>query len=158
MVVAYTTNMNTLTIENFAKNALGRLVGQSHFTMIRSFAGDLKAAGLDITVEQCRILFCLYQGDGRMQQEISDYLLQEKSSTSRLLNSLEEKGYLKRVQGEQDERQKLVFLTPKGRSIEGTCLNCAYEFQIRVQERFSPEEWTQLITLLQKLNHVVKTL
>ncbi len=149
--------MKTSDIETFAKNALGRLVGQSHFCMLRSFATELKAAGLDITAEQCRILFTLYIEDGRKQQDISDFLVQEKSSTSRLLYSLEKKGYLQRKQGSDDERQKLAFLTPKGRSIESTCLDCAQKTQSRIKEKFSDEDWDQLIVLLQKLNTVVKS-
>ncbi len=149
--------MNTLDVEKFAKNALGRLLGQSHFRILRAFANNLKASGLDITAEQSRILFTLYIKDERKQQDISDFLLQEKSSTSRLLNSLEKKGYLVRKQDVSDERQKIVYLTDKGRSIERICLDCAQKTQANVQEQFSPDEWKQLIALLRKLNDVVQT-
>ncbi len=150
--------MNTSEVEKFAKDSIGRLVAQSHFSIIGGFSKYLKSAGLDITTEQSRILFTLYLGDGRKQQDISNFLMQEKSSTSRLVNSLEKKGYLIRKQGEEDERQKLVYLTPKGRSIERTCLTCAQEAQASVREKFDEKEWKQLILLLQKLKTVVRSL
>ncbi len=150
--------MNTTELNNFIEKALGRYVGVSHFSMLRIFARELHAAGIDLTTEQCRVLFTLFIQDGRPQQEISDLLFQEKSSTSRLIDSLERKGYVQRKQAENDERQKKVFLTPKGVTMQEPCTQIAREVQENLREHFSPEEWEQLLYLTQKLSQVVRAL
>ncbi len=150
--------MNLDTIENFANNAIGRLLGQGYFNTLRIFARELKIAHLDVTVEQCRVLFALFIEDERTQQEISVFLMQEKSSTSRLVNSLEKKGYVRREIDIHDERQKRVVLTTKGRSIEPLCLQCARQAQTRIREQFSEEEWKNLLILSRKLVEITRTL
>ncbi len=143
--------MKNIEIEQFVNSAIGRLVGQSHFSLMRHFANELKNIGLDITGEQCRVLFVLFLEDDRTQQEISTFLYQEKSSTSRLVHSLEEKGYVQRKQDILDERQKRVVLTDKSRNIEKLCLQCAQDTQSAIESKFTKEEWNTLMFLLQKL-------
>ncbi len=150
--------MDISKIENFTNNALGRLVGLSYFSILRIFARELKNASLDITVEQSRLLFTLFIQDNRTQQEIADFLIQEKSSTSRLIDSLEQKGYVQRWPDKQDERQKRIILTPKAREIEPICLQCAQRAQSNIQEHFSHEEWANLLTTLRKLSEVTRSL
>ncbi len=150
--------MNLDTIENFANNAIGRLLGQGYFNTLRIFARELKKAHLDVTVEQCRVLFALFIQDERTQQEISVFLMQEKSSTSRLVNSLEKKGYVQRQTDRHDERQKRVALTTKGHSIQPLCLECAKQAQTLIREQFSEEEWKNLLMFMRKLAEITRTL
>ncbi len=150
--------MQNSDLSSFIAQSLGRYVGISHFSMVRIFSRELKKKNINLTLEQSRVLFTLFIEDGRLQQEISDLLFQEKSSTSRLIDSLEGKGYVQRKQSEQDERQKLIFLTPEGRAMQEPCTNVAREVQESLKEHFTPEEWTQLMHLTQKLSQVVRTL
>ncbi len=150
--------MDISKIENFANNAIGRLVGLSYFSMLRIFGRELKKVSLDITVEQCRLLFALFIQDNRTQQEIADFLIQEKSSTSRLIDSLEQKGYVQRRPDKQDERQKRIVLTPKAREVEPICLQCAQKAQTAIKEQFSEEEWQNLMQLTQKLAEITRAL
>ncbi len=133
-------------------------MGISHFSMVRIFTRELTKKNIDLTLEQSRVLFTLFIQDGRLQQEISDLLFQEKSSTSRLIDSLERKGFVQRKQSEHDERQKLIFLTPAGAAMQDPCVNVALEVQESLKEHFTPEEWAQLMHLTQKLSQVVRAL
>ncbi len=150
--------MQNLEFDQFVTQSLGRYVGISHFSMVRIFARELKKKNINLTLEQSRVLFTLFIQDGRLQQEISDLLFQEKSSTSRLIDSLERKGYVQRKQSEQDERQKLIFLTPAGAAMQEPCVMVAREAQEKLKKQFTPEEWTQLMRLTQKLSQVVRAL
>ncbi len=145
-------------LNQFVAQSLGRNVGVSHFSMARAFARELEKKNINLTLEQARVLFTLFIGDGRPQQEISDLLFQEKSSTSRLVDSLERKGYVQRRHSEQDERQKLVFLTQEGAALQDPCTQVAREVQESLKEHFSPEEWSQLMNLTQKLSIVTRAL
>ncbi len=143
----------------FATQSLGRYISSSHHSLVRLLARQLQATNVDLTAEQCRVLFVLFFMDGIMQQEIGRVLLQEKSSVSRLVHALESKGYVRRVQGAHDERQKHVYLTSAGWAMQEMCLQCVQNVQNPVRERFiaaaSYEEWQQLMVLLQKLSHVL---
>ncbi len=145
-------------LTQFIAQSLGRNVGVSHFSMARAYARELEKKNINLTIEQARVLFTLFVGDGKPQQEISDLLFQEKSSTSRLIDSLERKGYVQRRHSEHDERQKLVFLTPQGALLQDPCTQVAREVQEHLKEHFSPEEWTNLMYLTQKLSAVTRAL
>ncbi len=138
-------------LKDFADGAIGRYVGISHFTMARLFARELQKAGIELTTEQCRVLFVLFMEDGATQHMIGQLLWQEKSSLSRLINTLENKGYVYKISSRSDERQKHVHLTEKGWAMQDVCLQCAADMQKRIEDKFSPEEWEQTIFLLQKL-------
>jgi DNA-binding MarR family transcriptional regulator len=51
--------------------------------------------------------------DGATQEELSSQLQINKAATARAVASLEQKGYIERLQDEQDKRQNHVFLTVK---------------------------------------------
>ncbi len=155
-LVVYTTFVNTTELEIFLEQALGRYVGVSHFSMIRIFARELHDSGINLTAEQCRLLFTLFIQDGRPQQEISALLFQEKSSTSRLVDSLERKGYVQRKQVKSDERQRRIFLTAEGQALRNPCWQVAKRVQNNLKEHFSHEEWEQLIYLTRKLSEVAR--
>ncbi len=143
----------------FASQSLGRHVSCIHHSLVRLLARHLQQVNVDLTPEQCRVLFVLFFMDGTTQQEIGRVLLQEKSSVSRLINALESKGYVRRIQGTQDERQKHVHLTQEGWNMQNVCLQCVQSMQNPIKENFiartSEEEWQQLLTLLQTLSSTI---
>ncbi len=148
--------MRSLEIQHFVDTALGRYIGISHFSMARIFAKNLQKAGMDMTVEQCRVLFVLFMEDGATQHKLGQILWQEKSSLSRLINTLVSKGYVKKIQSQNDERQKHIHLTEKGWALQEECLLRAQETQDPIEKKFSPEEWRQLLFLLKKLADITR--
>lgn len=56
--------------------------------------------------------------EGRMTQvELGTYLAMDKATMVRMLDSLEELKYVKRVQSEKDRRSKYLELTPAGKKV-----------------------------------------
>lgn len=72
-----------------------------------------------ITAGEYPFLFCLYKNDGFSQEEISSYLMIDKSATTRAVNSLIEKGLIKKEKDISDKRVYRIFLTDKATSIKG---------------------------------------
>jgi DNA-binding MarR family transcriptional regulator len=60
------------------------------------------------------------QGDGLTQAELTEYLYIDKAATSRVLDSLQARGYVERRPSAADRRKKLIFLTEAGRDLEAT--------------------------------------
>ena len=86
---------------------------------------DLQSNGLDITIEQWRILFYLWKEDGINQQELAKRSKKEKSTITRQIDILEKKGLIIRRSQSSDKRNKQIFLTQQGKLIEDNALNTA---------------------------------
>jgi DNA-binding MarR family transcriptional regulator len=93
------------------------------FGLKRSFHGTLRVsrAGLaacGLTAARFDLLYCLYQRDGRAgaQRTLTRELGVTRSTTSRMLASLEALGVVKRTRHFGDRRQRWVTLTDAGRA------------------------------------------
>lgn len=71
----------------------------------------------DISVTQCYALEALSQNGAMGVNRLSSELRLEKSSASRMIDSLEDKGYVRRAADPQDGRAKIVELTSEGQRI-----------------------------------------
>ncbi|MGL5435489.1 MAG: MarR family winged helix-turn-helix transcriptional regulator [Lachnospiraceae bacterium] len=69
----------------------------------------------NLTAAEQPFFAVLQKCDGVTQDELSALISVDKSATARTVKSLEEKGYVTRVQDEQDKRQNRVFLTEAAR-------------------------------------------
>ena len=90
----------------------GKLTKRFQDQMQKAFS----AAGHKVTVEQFTILAQLWYQDGLRQQEIAEAIDRDKTTVSRVLNTMIKKGLVVRVQG-NDKRERLVHLTKHGREL-----------------------------------------
>ncbi len=67
-----------------------------------------------ITINEALILCCLKEGTSKTANEICKYIGLSNSRISRVINTVEEKGYISRKLGTYDKRQMIFELTPKG--------------------------------------------
>ena len=72
---------------------------------------DRRVRRLGLTRSQWWVLNHLFRNDGAIQSELADTLEIEKATLGRLLDRLEEKGWIRREADSQDRRAKRVFLT-----------------------------------------------
>ena len=94
--------------ENLSRN-FGFLISDVARLMRKNFDSRVKEIGL--TRSQWWLLNHLFRADGITQAELAETLEIERSSTGKLLDSLELKGWIKRVVDKNDRRSKRVFLT-----------------------------------------------
>jgi MarR family transcriptional regulator for hemolysin len=81
-----------------------------------SFDAHLKGMGL--TAARGRVLFYLVnRPEGATQSEVTDFLQVENPTAVRILDGLEELGYVERQPSPHDRRAKLIVLTPRGKPI-----------------------------------------
>ena len=71
----------------------------------------------NLTAAEEPFLMAILNNDGFTQEELTVYVGVDKAATARAVRSLEEKGYLTRVQDPRDKRQNRVYPTEKAREI-----------------------------------------
>nr|WP_321403787.1 MarR family transcriptional regulator [uncultured Desulfobacter sp.] len=93
-----------------------------------------------MTAEQWGAILLVLNGDAQTQGEIGRQLLLEKSSTSRLLNGLERRGWITRTRDPKDSRQKLVTPTPRVLETAERCAVIARQVISDAQRGMTREE------------------
>ena len=104
-----------------------------------------------INVARWRILAVLAMGDGITISEIIDRAMMEQSALSRVLMTMEEEEYVRRVSGREDARYVEVFLTEKGRALFNSLDPLVRRRQNRLLKGFSPQETEAAFALLRRL-------
>jgi DNA-binding MarR family transcriptional regulator len=94
---------------------LGRLMGLAGQVMLRRLARNLAEAGFDLTAEQGILLKHIDTNEGLNQKALTNWMFRKKAYMTRLIDSLEGKGVVVRVQDKADRRQNMIYLTPRGK-------------------------------------------
>jgi len=90
---------------------LGWLFHDIHRLLGKKFERHLPGIGL--TRSQWRVLIALKRGDGLTQTELADVTALEKAPLGKLLDKLEDKGWLTRRDDPDDGRARRVYCTSK---------------------------------------------
>lgn len=76
-----------------------------------------KENNIDLTYEMHQIMASLWRKDGIKQQELADRTLKDKASMTFLIDNLSKRELVKRMEDPSDRRNKLIYLTPKGKQM-----------------------------------------
>jgi len=97
----------------------GFLISKIHQMSGRIFTKKLKSYNLyEINSAQGRIIFVLWQSNGISIQELAKKTALEKSTLTRMLERLENSGYLLRISSKNDRRKTIVKLTAKNEELK----------------------------------------
>lgn len=99
------------------RESLGFLAWKVARLKTNDLAARFVEAGVEITVEQWRVLIPLYKTAGLTQGKLCELLSQEKTGVSRLVAALEKRGYVRRETGKADRRVKYIHITSPGREL-----------------------------------------
>jgi DNA-binding MarR family transcriptional regulator len=119
---------------------IGFIVARTHRTMLNTLQQRLVDNNFDITAEQAIIIMKLYQKEGISQQELSDALFKDKSSIKRLIDNMERKNFIVRVPDQNDGRNKLIYLTHRGKALREQMAEVAICLLDEAQENIDTEE------------------
>lgn len=116
---------------------------------------ELANNGINITIEEWRILFYLWNEDGINQQELATIANKEKSTITRQVKGLELKKLVYRSAKDNDRRNKYIFLTKEGHNIKDKAISASEKVINKAQNNISDNE----LSVLQKaLNKVINNL
>jgi len=112
----------------------------------------ISALNVGITIDQFAALDAIYCHEDICQRDLSKLILKDRSNTGRILNILEENGFVERVTDTKNNRLvRKIYITEKGKNLIDTHhVNLRQEF-IKVFEEVSDEEFVTLRQTLDKL-------
>jgi DNA-binding MarR family transcriptional regulator len=113
---------------------------------------EIKLKDYNLTHLQFSILINLYKNNVTTQKELLKYTYGDETSITRLVDRLESKGYLKRVQSSEDKRKKMLLLTEEGVILTEELITSAKKVNSEITANLSKEESTLLLELLQKID------
>ena len=107
--------------------------------------------GLDISPEQWVILKIVTQYDGISQVDLAQKAAKDTASITRILDILEKKGLLGRVQDANDRRKYLVTATKNGNDFIAEHLDKIISIRKQALKGISKAELDSLRTVLEKM-------
>ncbi len=97
--------------------SLGYLVYQASGSIRKRIGRELARKGYPIRADQFSALVYIWDQDGQTQRALSEKLYRDKTTVSRLLSKIESLGLIRRVAGQEDTRERLIYLTDAGREL-----------------------------------------
>ena len=94
----------------------------------------------NITAAEQPFFMALQRCEGVSQEELTEMVCVDKAVTTRVVKSLEEKGYLTRVKDTQDSRQHRIYPTPLTRELGAEVQKDLLAFNDAVTQGISKEE------------------
>jgi DNA-binding MarR family transcriptional regulator len=114
---------------------------------------ELRKRNFDITIEQWLVLKTVFEQKSVNQLKIGEMLYRDKPTISRMVKSLEKKGYLKRSPSEEDLRENVVELTQEGEKYVEAILPTVLELREKGLGNLNPQEREFLTNILQKIRN-----
>ena len=127
----------------FLISDVGRLVGKRF--------DDLARLSVDLTRAQCRALAYLSHYGDINQARLADLLEVAPISAGRLLDRMEEGGWIERVGNPRDRREKQIRLTEKAERTLDDAKRVGDQIAAEGLSGLTEEEAKQLIALLQRV-------
>jgi DNA-binding MarR family transcriptional regulator len=140
-------------LENFLPYRLNVLASLSSNALAQIYAERFA-----LTIPGWRVIATLGQYERRTARDIAAHGVMHKSTVSRAVASLEERGLIARRANPEDRREELLELTGEGRAIYEAVAPEALGFEARLVAVLSPSEQESLARLIDKLDRHARTL
>jgi len=137
---------------NFLENPYSDLI-RSIGEKIKSMA-DQNINTLGLNSQQGRLIGYIYehQESGIIQKDLAEVFQRKGASITSMLQGLEKKGYIERRVSSANERQKNIYVLPKGINLIEN-FNAAFaEVEKSITSKLTEEEKDILLSLLIKVN------
>ena len=130
---------------------LGMLIGQVHRLSTKRFVQNSHTHGLEISLDQWLVLGPVWKNDGISQKDISEYCGKDKTSVTKIIDTLEKKNLVVRVTDQLDHRVKRVVLSQKGRELFLSALPVMAQTRDELRSGISDKEIEVLKSILNKI-------
>lgn len=107
--------------------------------------------GYDITAEQFLLMDTLWTEGTISQQQIADIMLKDKNSVVKLIDSLEDKKLVKRVNSPKDRRQNLIKVTGKASGMKDGMTIIALSTVEKITEGIDDADIQTFISVLDRM-------
>lgn len=110
------------------------------------------ARGFGITAVQMASLVCIRDFPGVDATRLSELIRFDRTTIGHVLGRLEQKGLIKRREGNKDKRTKTLHITKKGEKLLSDLIDLTPSIAVSILEPLSPDEGEELLRLLIKLD------
>ena len=131
--------------------SLGMLIGQIHRLSTKRFVQNSHKFGLDISMDQWLVLGPIWKNEGISQKGIAEYCQKDKTSVTKIINTLEKKNLVVRVPDQLDHRIKRIVLSNKGKELFHNVLPIMEQTRDELRSGVSDEEIDSLKAVLTKI-------
>tara|TARA_B100000927_G_scaffold99220_1_gene80248 strand:- start:999 stop:1451 length:453 start_codon:yes stop_codon:yes gene_type:complete len=96
---------------------IGMLMSQVDRLCTKKFVHNARKFGMDISQDQWMVIGPIWKQKGISQKEIAEYCGKDKTSVTKIIDTLEKKNLLVRYSDQIDQRIKRVVLSNKGKDL-----------------------------------------
>jgi MarR family transcriptional regulator for hemolysin len=137
------------------KLPLGMIVGRMNREMFRVLRKRTnESSDIKLTILQFGLLHAINRNvEGVIQQEIADFMVQDKSSILHIIDSLEEQQLVKRVVDPLDRRKNCLIVTDLGKEIIKHYLRIEFKLIDELEQGLSEsdmETFYKVVSTIQK--------
>ena len=104
-------------MESFLDQSPGYLINMTALLLKRELSSLLNREKLNVTTEQWAILNRLNENSGLSQNEVAKLTFKDNANITRMLDKLEQKGFIQRQMDPNDRRTWKVSITKDGRKV-----------------------------------------
>ena len=132
-------------------DSLGCLANHAAYAARSFLTRQLELHGIDMTIEQFKVMIVLWKEKVSTQQNIADFVGKDKTSVARLIAGLEKRSLICRTTDESDKRCNLVTLTPQGIALEEPTMKVLSEANAMLAGQFDAEELATTMRVLKQM-------
>ncbi|VTT37427.1 Salmolysin [Enterococcus casseliflavus] len=115
---------------------------------------EMRIKDLDISQQQGRMIAYIAQNEdkGLIQKDLAQVFQRRDASITSMLQGLEKKGYIERRIPKNNERQKNIYVLPKGKALIDQTNEAFYAAEKELVKALNAEEVEELTRLLRKID------
>ena len=133
----------------FVEDYLGYLLGQANHALYKEFDAHVRAAGLSSI--EWRVLATLHDGDPLTVSQLAHEVLSKQPTVTKLVQRMNEQGWLALQADPADQRRTLVVATPAGKRLVRPLVEKARAHETAMLRTLAASEKAALKKLLGKL-------
>ena len=136
---------------------IGMLMSQVDRLCTKKFGQNAQKFGIDISQDQWMVLGPIWKNKGISQKDIAEYCGKDKTSVTKIIDTLEKKNLLVRVPDQLDQRVKRVVLSNKGKEMMENSMVVMEQTRNEVRKGISDQEIDLFKIVLSKIYNNLKT-
>ncbi len=140
----------TINMNNDYQN-IGMAMGHTWLIASKAIEAKFIESKLDLTLHQFEILNILSINDHLIQQDLADFMKKDKSAVLRIIDQMEQKDLLLRVNDPVDRRKKSLQLTHQGIQLLRAARKAEKELFEEIQKGLNKEDINTFYKVIQHM-------
>ena len=117
----------------------------------KKFGQNAQKFGINISQDQWLVLGPVWKNEGISQKDIAEYCGKDKTSVTKIIDTLEKRNLMVRYSDQIDQRIKRVILSNKGKELMEKSMPIMEQTRNEVRKGISDQEISLFKTVLRKI-------